>query len=441
MKKRDVFILFFLFTIITCYSQKNIEKLTTKEIKETIDAVGKVIKEKYVFPEIANTIVELINSNLKKDHYKSLSNPEELAKILTKDIQSINHDKHLRVFYNPESQGRESTEMSAEDREKFLEKMREMEKRDNFTFKEVKILDGNIGYINFRGFRDPEYASETVIATMNFLSNTDAIIFDLRNNGGGYPQMVQLLSSYFFDGDPIHLNTFYNRVDETNEQFWTLPYVPGKRLPDVQLYILTSSSTFSAAEEFSYNLKHLKRAVIIGETSGGGAHPGESFQISKKFKVWTSTGRAINPITNSNWEGVGVIPHIKTSEKDALISARLKALDSLKSVNTDVFRNDFYDWHIGTLKAVQTPVNVPLSSLKSYVGTYANLAISLENGVLYYQSGTDSKVKLTPIDNSTFQYGELTDVRLLFLRKNDQVEALMTTNVYGRSDTYTKDKN
>lgn len=332
--------------------------------------------------------------------------------------------------------------MSAEDREKFLEKMMEMEKRDNFTFKEVKILDGNIGYINFRGFRDPEYASEAVISAMNFLSNTDAIIFDLRNNGGGYPQMVQLLSSYFFKGDAIHLNTFYNRIDETSEQFWTLPYVPGKRLPDVQLYILTSSSTFSAAEEFSYNLKHLKRAMIIGENSGGGAHPGESFQVSNKFKVWTSTGRAINPITNSNWEGVGVIPHIKTSEKDALISARLKALDSLKGVNTDAFRNDFYDWHIGTLKAVQTPVNVPLSSLENYVGTYAELSISLENGVLYYQSDApDSKVKLTPIDNSTFQYGKLTDVRILFLRTNDQVEGLMTKNVYGRSDTYTKDKN
>ncbi|WP_024769360.1 S41 family peptidase [Aquimarina macrocephali] len=442
MKKRKTLILFFLLTFIIGYSQNKTEELTTKEIRETIHEVGKVIKEKYVFPEIANAIVELINSNLRNGRYRSLSNPKELAKILTKDVQSINHDKHLRVFYNLENPRGQQTEMSAEDREKFLEKMMEMEKRDNFTFKEVKILDGNIGYINFRGFRNPEYASETVIATMNFLSNTDAIIFDLRNNGGGYPQMVQLLSSYFFKGDAIHLNTFYNRIDETSEQFWTLPYVPGKRLPDVQLYILTGSSTFSAAEEFSYNLKHLKRAMIIGETSGGGAHPGESFQVSNKFKVWTPTGRAINPITNSNWEGVGVIPHIKTSEKDALISARLKALDSLKSVNTDAFRNDFYDWHMGTLKAVQTPVNVPLSSLENYVGTYAELSISLENGVLYYQSDApDSKVKLTPIDNSTFQYGELTDVRILFLRTNDQVEALMTKNVYGRSDTYTKDKN
>jgi hypothetical protein len=239
----------------------------------------------------------------------------------------------------------------------------------------------------------------------------------------------------------MHLNSFYTRKENKTKQFWTLPYVPGKRLPDVQLYILTSSSTFSAAEEFTYDLKHLNRTVIVGETTGRGAHPGGSIYATDNYKVWAPTGRAINPITNTNWEGVGVIPHIKTSEKDALIAAHLKALDSLKSVNTDTFRNDFYDCHIGTSKAIQTPVKVPLSSLKSYVRTYGDLTISLENDVLFYHRGSVSKLKLTPVGNSNFQYGEFTDVRIVFLKTKDEVNALMTKNVYGRSDTYKKDKN
>lgn len=428
----------FCFLTVTSYGQNNSRKLTKNELKETIKGVTKVLDDKYVFPEKAILMSKLLNDNFKRRVYHSFQDPKKLAKKLTKDLQSITNDKHLRVFYSPNNQ-RGSKEINAEERKNFEQKMIAMEKRDNFLFKEVKILDGNIGYIDFRGFRDPKYASETVISALGFLQNTDAIIIDLRNNGGGYPQMVQLVTSYFVTEELVHLNTFYNRVEDTYNQYWTLPYVPGKRLPDVQLYILTSSSTFSAAEEFSYDLKHLKRAIIVGETTGGGAHPGESFRINNKFKVWTPTGRAINPITKTNWEGVGVIPHIKTTEKNALIEAQLKALDSLKSLNKDPFRKDYYKWHIETLKAVRSPVKVPLETLKKYVGVYDRISISVENEILYYQSGDNEKLKLTPINQFAFQYGELTDVRMIFSIKNNNVE-LTTKNVYGRSDTYEKNK-
>jgi len=440
MKYHKTLILLFLISFKISFSQNNTNQLTKNEKIETVNAVGKVIIENYIFPEIADKIAHLIYDKLKKGEYNSIKDPKEFASKLTKDVQSLNGDKHLRVFYEPKNNAPQKMDISEEDRKNSEEKMKEMERRDNYTFKEVNVLDGNIGYINLRGFRDPEFASETALSAISFLKNTDAIIFDLRNNGGGYPQMVQLISSYFFEGDPVHLNSFYTRKENKTKQFWTLPYVPGKRLPNVQLYILTSSSTFSAAEEFAYNLKHLNRAVIVGENTGGGAHPGGSIYATDYYKVWTPTGRAINPITNTNWEGIGVIPHIKTSKKDALLAARLKALDSLKSVNKNSLQNDFYDWHIGTLKAIQTPLKVSLSLLNSYVGTYGDLTISLENDVLFYQRGSASKLKLTPIDNTSFQYGELTDVRIVFLKIKDKVNALMTKNVYGRSDTYKKNK-
>lgn len=427
------------FSTLATYSQNNSKKLSKRELKETISQVTNLLKEKYVFPNKATQMTKLLNKHLKNGTYNSFKNPKQLAEKLTKDLQSITNDKHLRVFYSPKSQ-RGAKEITAEQRKKFEQQMVAMEKRDNFLFKEVKILDGNIGYIDFRGFRDPKHAGETVIAALSFLQNTDAIILDLRNNGGGYPQMVQLIASYFVDDEPVHLNTFYNRVEDKYSQYWTLPYVPGKRLPNVQLYILTSSSTFSAAEEFSYDLKHLKRAILVGETTGGGAHPGESFQINDKFKVWTPTGRAINPITKTNWEGVGVIPHIKTTKKTALVEAQLKALDSLNTLNKDPFRKGYYKWHIETLNVVKSPVKVPLATLKKYVGTYGRINILLEDDTLYYQSGNDEKLKLTPINQFTFQYGELTDVRMIFSIKKGEVE-LTTKNVYGRSDVYKKNKN
>lgn len=426
------------FCTIATYSQNNSKKLTKGELKETISEITNLLKEKYVFPDKATQMGKFLNNHLKKGVYHSFKNPKQLAVRLTKDLQSITNDKHLRVFYSANNQ-RETKEISVEERKQFEQKMIAMERRDNFLFKEVKILDGNIGYIDFRGFRDPKYAGEIVISALGFLQNTDAIILDLRNNGGGYPQMVQLITSYFVEDEPIHLNTFYNRVKDEYSQYWTLPYVPGKRLPNVQLYVLTSSSTFSAAEEFSYNLKHLNRAILIGETTGGGAHPGESFRINDTFKVWTPTGRAINPITKTNWEGVGVVPHIKTTEKSALLTARLKALDSLNTLNKDPFRKDYYKWHIETLKAVKSPIKVPLDTLKKYVGTYGRINIFLENDTLYYQSGDNEKLKLTPINQFTFQYGELTDVRMIFSIKNNDIE-LTTKNVYGRYDIYKKNK-
>ena len=153
----------------------------------------------------------------------------------------------------------------------------------NFGFEKVERLKGNVGYIDLRGFTPAEFSAETIVAAMNFVANTDALIFDLRQNGGGDPATVALLSSYLFGPEPVHLNSLYWREGDTTHQWWTLPFVPGKRYAGKDVYVLTSKRTFSAAEEFTYNLKNLKRATIIGETTGGGAHPGGPRRINEHF--------------------------------------------------------------------------------------------------------------------------------------------------------------
>jgi len=181
--------------------------------------------------------------------------------------------------------------------------------RNNYGFYKVERLPGNVGYLDLRMFDNPRIpgAGAAAVSAMNFLANTQAVIFDLRRNGGGYPEMIQLLSTYLFDGE-AHLNDLYNRPTDFTQQYWILPWVPGPRMAQVPVNILTSEYTFSGAEEFSNNLKELKRATIVGQSTGGGAHPVDFNILNDLFILKVSIGRAINPVSKKNWEGTGVHP-------------------------------------------------------------------------------------------------------------------------------------
>ncbi|HKQ78474.1 MAG TPA: S41 family peptidase [Blastocatellia bacterium] len=299
---------------------------------EVIDGVLKKLNDAYVFPEVAKKMEQAIRERVQKKEYDAVTSASKFAQTLTTHLQEVSRDKHLRVIYshNPIPPETERREPSPEERERFLSSMKGM----NFGFEKVERLSGNVGYLDLRGFMDAEMGGETVVAAMNFLANTDALIIDLRQNGGGSPAMVALISSYLFN-QPTHLNDLYWREGERTQQWWTAPYVPGKRYGNKDVYILTSKRTFSAAEEFTYNLKNLKRATIVGETTGGGAHPGGTSRINAHFLVWVPRGRAINPISKTNWEGTGVEPDLKVPAEEALKTAHLTAVNKVIEKTTD----------------------------------------------------------------------------------------------------------
>lgn len=304
---------------------------------EVIDGVLKKLNEAYVFPETAKKMEQAIRERVQKKEYDSVTSASKFAQTLTTHLQEVSRDKHLSVNYShepfpPETPRREP---SPEERERFLAFMKSV----NFGFEKVERLSGNIGYLDLRGFMDAEMGGETVVAAMNFLANTDALIIDLRQNGGGSPAMVALISSYLFRGS-THLNDLYWREGERTHQWWTAPYVPGKRYGDKDVYVLTSKRTFSAAEEFTYNLKNLKRATIVGETTGGGAHPGGPSRLNAHFSVWVPRGRAINPISKTNWEGTGVEPEVKVPANEALKTAHLAAVNKTAEKTSDQRRKD-----------------------------------------------------------------------------------------------------
>lgn len=280
-----------------------------KAIRELAEA----LRTTYVYPEMGEKLADALEKRLENGDYAKVDSADELAGRLMTDLQAICKDRHLQI------------RAVSGDRDTQLRPTRRPAEQVNYGFEKLEILPGGIGYLKLNEFADSDEAMATADAAMAFLAHCRALIFDLRNNGGGSPRMIKQISSYLFD-KPTHLNSFYDRTSNKTSETWTTAEVAGHRFAaDVPVYILTSAYTFSAAEEFSYNLKHLGRATIVGEKTGGGAHPVTARRIGGRFEVLVPYARAFNPITMKNWEGVGVIPQIETSADKALEAAQADA--------------------------------------------------------------------------------------------------------------------
>ena len=339
MKKHNLIIQAILFSCLffvyshTSWAQEI--RIDEKLRDETVTQIAQMLVEKYVLPDIGDEYAGYIMKKLAEGEFNTITNPYEFAEKLTSDIKQVKDDKHLKIKYDPQAvkDMRNSEKISDEERERNRERWLRNERKKNFGFQEIKILAGNIGYLKLNQFAS-HHASETAVAALNFLANTDAIIIDIRNNGGGSSDMIQMIGSYFLE-DQIQFSSIYNRAANKLHQIRSLPYVPGKRLLDTDLYILISKNTFSAAEAFAYDMKHLKRATIIGEKSPGGAHITNSFVVNDYFIIYLPFAKAISPITNSNWEGEGVDPDIEVTEEEALHTAQRIIINNLMGKNPD----------------------------------------------------------------------------------------------------------
>lgn len=291
------------------------QPLTPELRATTVESTAKTLEENYVFPEVGAKMAVALRENLKSKKYDSETTAGDLARRLTDDLRAICKDRHLTVSAAALPDEKEGGPMRRRGTP-------DDARRENYAFRKVEVLPSNIGYVKFDEFHPSDGAKQVAAGAMAFLANSDALIFDLRENGGGSPEMIKFLSNYLFD-KPTHLNSFYDRSSNKTEEWWTESTIEGRRFAnDLPVYVLTSKYTFSGAEEFAYNLQNLKRATIIGETTGGGAHPVNSMRINDRFSMMVPYARAMNPITQTNWEGVGVKPHIEVSAADALNRAK-----------------------------------------------------------------------------------------------------------------------
>jgi hypothetical protein len=295
------------------------------ERKKVIDGVNENLKEFYIDAALAQEMADAVNAHEAKGDYNSITDGDAFASQLTKDLRAVSHDKHLGVSFNPFKMPPRK-EPTAED----VERRNKQMEHDNCAFDKVEILPNNIGYIKFDGFMDAGFCGPTVVAAMGFVAHTDALIFDIRQNGGGQPAMVTMIASYLFD-KPTHLIDIYNRKEDTTTQNWTLSYLPGQRFPTQPVFVLTSKRTFSGAEEFAFDLKNQKRATIVGETTGGGAHPVSGHPVADYFMVGVPFAKSLDPVTKTNWEGTGVEPDVKVPAADALETAQKLAVEKIQA--------------------------------------------------------------------------------------------------------------
>ncbi len=323
--------------------------------RAVVESLMVQVQARYVFADKGATLAKALRKRLQAREYDNITSGRVLADSLTAHMQAVTFDGHMRVHYRQEPfPAQLDDDAPPEEVARQLEEMR----MRNFGFEQVRRLPGNVGYLDLRMFSGAPEAQPVAVAAMQFLSHCDALIVDLRRNGGGSPDMIQTLTTYLVaDGDRLHLNDFYEREGDRTIQFHTASQVPGKRLAGKPVYVLTSSLTGSAAEEFAYNVKSHKLGTVVGITSAGAAHPGGLFRLAPHHTAFIATGRAINPVTKTNWEGVGVKPDIESPAHEALQRAHLLALDNLKADAKDAGRSALLERSIEAAKAM--PIDKP----------------------------------------------------------------------------------
>ncbi|UCD95538.1 MAG: S41 family peptidase [Candidatus Zixiibacteriota bacterium] len=383
--------------------------LSNQKKAEIIDSVLYILDSCYIFPEVAVKMQEHIRTKLEYNQYDEITDLYRFTEQLTDDMYEISSDRHLRISvmspqdFDP-SEGDTLTYDKIETRA-----------IKNFGFRKVECLPGNVGYLDLRMFDNPKYGGPTAAAAMNFLANSDAVIIDIRNNGGGEGYMVQFLCSYFFK-EPVRLNSFYDRANDETMQSWTNAFVPGKTMYDTDLYVLISDNTGSAAEGFAYNMKARERATLVGSTTRGAAHTVGFYDFPNlQVRAKISTGRPINPVTGDNWEVVGIKADIEVPSEHAFDKAYLMALEKISGWAEDEARRYELDWAMAGVNAKLNPITLEGDLLKSYAGTYGSTTILYENGALIYVGTKGTRYALIPLTSNLFQFSDTDAARVRFM--------------------------
>ncbi len=284
-----------------------------KERRRVIDGAIANLKQYYIDPDVAQKMAEGLWAHEKSGDDDTVTDGAAFAALLTRQLREVSHDRHLEVVYIQNPLPNRPLGPTPDRMARYRAAM----EQQNCTFEKVEILRNNIGYLKHNSFPDISVCQSTATAAMASLNGAGAIVFDLRDNRGGFPNMVMLIAAYLFD----HPEYMYNPREDTTERSWTRSPVPRNRLADKPVYVLTSARTFSGAEHFSYNLKMLKRATLVGETTGGATDVGGFHRIDDHFGIGIREARAINPYSEPDWAVTGVEPDVKVKAADALETA------------------------------------------------------------------------------------------------------------------------
>jgi len=294
--------------------------------QQTIDALVAKLNDHYVFPDKAKAAAAALRQRQSEGKYDAITDGGQLARQLTEDIERVAHDKHLQVGFEPDQVPPDPVgppPQSLADFERIVPlAVRQQIGASNLGVEKVDHLSPNIGYLALSQFPPHFLMAGKYAAAMDRLADTDGLIVDLRGNGGGFPETVVLLASYFVD-QRTRLNDMWDRTTNVTKQHWTLDKLDGKRYGGKKpVVILTGPGTMSAGEDFAYTMQAMKRATVIGERTWGGAHPARPYRLGEHFFAVIPDARPINPVTHADWEGTGVTPDIQAPPDKALAAAK-----------------------------------------------------------------------------------------------------------------------
>lgn len=391
--------------------------LNRQQIEAVTDTLCKRLKDIYVFPVQGKRVSDYLQSQLQKGVYYAVTDPAKLAAQLASDIRHIHSDPHMTVMVDIPPPGSPVHRERPVDLAEPLPPEESISSADeNYQFKKLEILSGNIGYLRLDIFtNDLNGVKSTLEAALLFLAHTQALIIDLRYNGGGSGAMVAQLESYFFNQKTL-MNTAINRVGNDTARFYADPAQAGGLYLSMPVYVLTAHGTFSAAEDFSYGMQSIKRAVIVGDITGGGAHMVGRFPIGYGLTARIPFSRSFNPYTRSDWEGTGVKPDIKVQADSALQAALVSIYQTRISRARSTAEKQQAKWLLEKLQIKDSPT--PESKLNIYCGQYGQFYIFIDHGEL---KCTDRQIgnftfNLLPVNNTTFFATAPADLKMEFIK-------------------------
>ncbi|MEZ0469318.1 S41 family peptidase [Luteimonas salinilitoris] len=398
-----------------------------------VAGVAQVVEARYYDPARGKEIADRLRADAAQGTFDALRDPRDLATALTGHLRPI--DRHFSVRWSPEPA---SVPEHRGDSPASSAPPLDRDRRGNYGVRRVEVLPGNVGYIDLRQFAHFDFeapappARRAIEAALQLVAHADALVIDLRGNGGGSPAMVGYLASAFTPRGADIYNVFHAREGTTSEA--PGDWYPTPRL-DTPLYLLTSARTGSAAEAFAYTLQNAGRATVVGEATAGAANPGAEFEAGHGFRVFVSTGSPVSPVTGRNWEGDGVQPDVAVAPADALSTARVLALEAM--LERDLPDADAVDarWVLETLRAQAAPFGS--APFEDYTGDYGPVAVGTLDERLFLRNGRRPPQYLVPLGEDLFAVADDPGLRVRFERDaQGRVAALETLGSDGRSSRF-----
>ncbi|MDD5265211.1 MAG: S41 family peptidase [Candidatus Bipolaricaulis sp.] len=369
--------------------------LTPRLVSRIVKKTAETVRDRYIFPDDAKAMSDLLLAKLREGTFDDLKAVPDLTQAMTEALHSVRADLHLvAMAWLPQAAGGEADGV--------MDSWHRRMARHNYEFRRLEVLLGNVGYVDLRGFASAEMGGPTASAAMGFLAHADALIFDLRDNGGG-EDLVYYLMSYLFD-KPTHVHTA--RYRDHDEQNWTYGYVPGPRFADKPAYVVISRTTFSAGEDFSYNLQQLGRVTVVGEQTRGGAHPVEFYRFPELYlELMIPNACSENPVSRANWEETGVTPDIAAPADEALDVAHRKALERLAAEDADDETRRSREWALETLRLRAKHYMPEPGALAACVGSYgSSVEVAMRGDDLTMSWGGRRAYVLAPLARNRFEF-------------------------------------